>query len=159
MVNRLWTSILHRNTRASIGVRRITDGRLVYCDASQFKLANALIEHDPDQEVEDQGGESDSEDWRQEILRNAENHPGPEGTNTREEQLAETERSDPEKSTNGARNQNQTWTKLTAAALPERVCCLKWSVTTIVIDTSQFVDYWSKKLSCSVQSQALIDCP
>ena len=89
-------------------MKRVTDERLVYCDGSQFKLANALIENDPDREVEEQGGESDSEDWRQEILRNAENHPGPEGAITREDQLAESERSDADKSTSGTRNQNQT---------------------------------------------------
>ena len=89
-------------------MKRVTDERLIYRDGSQFKLANALIENDPDQEVEDRGGESDSEDWRQEILRNAENHPGPEETTTREDQLAESERSDVDKSTNGTRNQNQT---------------------------------------------------
>ena len=88
-------------------MKRVTDKRLVYRDGSQFKLANALIENDPDREVEDQGGESDSEDWRQEILRNAENHPGPEGTTTREEQLAESERSNVDKSTNGTRTRTR----------------------------------------------------
>ena len=50
-----------------------------------------LIENDPDQEFAYQGGQSDSEDWRQEILRNAEYHPAPAGTTTRGDQLAESE--------------------------------------------------------------------
>ena len=43
----------------------------MYRDASQFKLANTLI--DNDQEVAEQRRESDSgDDWRWEIFRNAE---------------------------------------------------------------------------------------
>ena len=40
---------------------------------SQFKLANALIENDPAQEIRDQGTESDHADWRQDIFLNAGN--------------------------------------------------------------------------------------
>ena len=40
---------------------------------SQFKLANALIENDPAQEIRDQGTESDHADWRQDIFINAGN--------------------------------------------------------------------------------------
>ena len=60
-----------------IAARRITDGRDVYRDASQFKLANALIENDPDEEFVDKEGESDSEEWRQHILQNVSPQPDP----------------------------------------------------------------------------------
>ena len=36
----------------------------MYQDASQFKLANTMIENDPTQEIRDQGTESDHADWR-----------------------------------------------------------------------------------------------
>ena len=45
----------------------------MYQDASQFKLANALIENDPAQEIRDRGTESDHADWRQDIFINAGN--------------------------------------------------------------------------------------
>ena len=45
----------------------------MYQDASQFKLANALIENDPTQEIRDQGTESDHADWRQDVFINAGN--------------------------------------------------------------------------------------
>ena len=77
MVNSLWASIVHCNLggwfKQSYIVqctRRITDGRDMYQDASQFKLANALIENDPAQEIRDQGTESDHADWRQDIFIN-----------------------------------------------------------------------------------------
>ena len=80
MVNSLWASIVHCNLggwfKQSYIVqctRRITDGRDMYQDASQFKLANALIENDPAQEIRDQGTESDHADWRQDIFINAGN--------------------------------------------------------------------------------------
>ena len=44
---------------SSIAAGRITDAWDVYHDASQFKLANALIENDPDEELADKGGELD----------------------------------------------------------------------------------------------------
>ena len=47
---------------SSIAARRITDGREVYRDASQFKLANALIENEPGEEFADKGGELDPEE-------------------------------------------------------------------------------------------------
>lgn len=56
---------------SSIAAGRITDAWDVYHDASQFKLANALIENDPDEELADKGGELDPWEWRQEILRTA----------------------------------------------------------------------------------------
>ena len=92
-----------------------------------------LIENDPDQEFAYQGGESDSEDWRQEILRNAENHPGPDGTTTREDQLAESEWSDPEKIDPPTALGTKARAKPAVAPLPdsERLCCLKRSVTAI----------------------------
>ena len=53
---------------SSIVARRITDGRNVYQDSSQFKLANALIRDDSDLEIRGQGTELNHADWRQEIL-------------------------------------------------------------------------------------------
>ena len=76
----------------------MTDGRAVYRDASQFKLANALTENDPDQEAADQGGESYCADLTQEIFRNAETHSGPVETSTRKEKVAESEMNSSEKS-------------------------------------------------------------
>ncbi|CAH3188197.1 unnamed protein product, partial [Porites lobata] len=58
---------------SSIAPLRITDGRDVYQDASPFKLANALLENDPTQEIRDQGTESDHADWRQDIFINTGN--------------------------------------------------------------------------------------
>ena len=45
----------------SIVARRITNGRDVCRDASQFKLANALMEDDPGEELQDKTEESDPE--------------------------------------------------------------------------------------------------
>ena len=78
---------------SSIAARRITDGRDVYRDASQFKLANALIENDPDEEFVDQEGESDSEEWRQQILQNFSAQPDPGKTVPDKNQLAESNNS------------------------------------------------------------------
>ena len=63
-----------------IAARRITDGRDVCRDASQFKLANAVIENDLDEEIVVNGGESDVEEWRQQILQSARPHSDPEET-------------------------------------------------------------------------------
>ena len=49
--------IVTRVDGSSIVARGITDGRNVYRDSSQFKLANALIGDDPDQEIRGQGTE------------------------------------------------------------------------------------------------------
>ena len=65
---------------SSTAARRITDGWDVCRDASQFKLANALIEDDLDKEIVDKGGESDLEEWRQQILQSANPHSDPEET-------------------------------------------------------------------------------
>ena len=65
---------------SSIAARRITDGRDVCGDASQFKLANALIENDLDDEIVDKGGESDLEERRQQILQSANPHSDPQET-------------------------------------------------------------------------------
>ena len=78
---------------SSIAARRITDGRDVYRDASQFKLANALIENDPDEEFVDKEGESDSEEWRQQILQNVSPQPDPGKTVPDKNQLAERNKS------------------------------------------------------------------
>ena len=48
---------------SAITARRITDGREVQRDASQFKLANVLMYH---QENVNEGGQS--EDWRETLL-------------------------------------------------------------------------------------------
>ena len=63
-----------------IAARRTTDGRDVCRDASQFKLANALIENDLEEEIVDKGGESDLEEWKQQILQNANPLSDPEET-------------------------------------------------------------------------------
>jgi len=52
-------------SRSAIPVRRITDGREVQRDASQFKLANVLMY----QENVDESGQS--EDWRETLLMGA----------------------------------------------------------------------------------------
>jgi len=72
---------------SSIAARRITDGPEVYRDASQFKLANALIENEPDEEFADKGGELDPEEWRLEILQTASPHSDLEETVTRKDQI------------------------------------------------------------------------
>ena len=59
---------------SSIVARRITDGRDVCFDASQFKLANALIEDDPSEKLQDKTEASDPEEWRQENLRSVSPH-------------------------------------------------------------------------------------
>ena len=65
---------------SSKSATRITDGRDVCRDASQFKLANALIKNDLDEKIVDKGGESDLEEWRQQILQSANPHSDPEET-------------------------------------------------------------------------------
>ena len=72
--------IVTRVDGSSIVARRITDGRNVYRDSSQFKLANALIGDDSDQEIRSQGTELNHADWRQGILMNAGSHAEAEET-------------------------------------------------------------------------------
>ena len=52
-------------SRSALTARRITDGREVQQDASQFKLANVLMY----QENADESGQS--EDWRETLLMGA----------------------------------------------------------------------------------------
>ena len=56
--------IVTRVDGSSIVARRITDGRNVCQDSSQFKLANTLIGDDSDQEIRGQGTQSNLADWR-----------------------------------------------------------------------------------------------
>ena len=63
--------IVTRTDRLSIAARRITDGREAYRDASQFKIANALIQDNASEERANQEEEPTSEDWREKILLNA----------------------------------------------------------------------------------------
>ena len=74
---------------SSIAARRITDGRNVYRDSSQFKLANALMGDDSDQEIRGQGTELNHVDWRQGILMNAGDHAEAEEATLRPEPTAE----------------------------------------------------------------------
>ena len=62
--------IVTRVDGSSIVARRITDGKNVYRDSSQFKL----IGDDSDQEIRGQGTELSHADWRQGILINAGSH-------------------------------------------------------------------------------------
>ena len=59
---------------SSIAAKRITDGREVYRDASQFKIANSLIQENTSEENEDQEEQKNQEDWREKILLNADPH-------------------------------------------------------------------------------------
>ena len=43
----------------------------MYRDASQFKIANALIQDNASEERDDREGEPTTEDWREKILLNA----------------------------------------------------------------------------------------
>ena len=65
----------------------------MYRDASQFKLANALIENDPDEEFVDKEGESNSEEWRQQIFQNVSPQPDLGKTLPDKNQLAESNNS------------------------------------------------------------------
>ena len=73
--------IVTRVDGSSLAARRITDGRNVYRDSSQFKLANALIGDDSDQEIRGQGTELNHADWR--------SHAEAEETTSRPEPTAE----------------------------------------------------------------------
>ena len=90
--------IVTRVDGSSIVARRITDGRNVYRDSSQFKLANALIGDDSDQEIRGQGTELNHADCRQGILMNAGSHAEAEETTSRPELKAEKANSNPEPS-------------------------------------------------------------
>ena len=63
--------IVTRTDGSSIAARRIRDGREVYRDASQFKIANALIQDNTSEERDGREEEPTSEDWREKILLNA----------------------------------------------------------------------------------------
>ena len=54
--------IVTRTYGSSIAARRITDGREVYRESSQFKIANALIQDNTSEERDDREEESTSED-------------------------------------------------------------------------------------------------
>lgn len=74
---------------SSIAARTITDERDLYQDTSQFKLTNTLIKNHPDQEIRDQGTESDHADWRQGIFINARNRSEAEEARPRPEPTVE----------------------------------------------------------------------
>ena len=60
---------------SSIAARRITDGREVYRNASQFKIANALIQDHNCEKRDDREEEPTSDVWREKILLNAKRQP------------------------------------------------------------------------------------
>ncbi|XP_078350665.1 uncharacterized protein LOC144635430 [Oculina patagonica] len=90
--------IVTRTDGSSIAARRIMDGREVYRDASQFKIANALTQDNASEERDDQEKEPTSEDWREKILLNANPQSVHEETITSREEIitstAETSSSD-----------------------------------------------------------------
>ena len=73
-------------------------GEMCTDNSSQFKLANALIGDDSDQEIRCQGTELNYADWRQGILVNAGGHAEAEETTSRPEPTAERANSNPETS-------------------------------------------------------------
>ena len=83
-----------RTDGSSIAARRITDGREVYRDASQFKIANALIQDNTSEERDDREEEPTSEDWREKILLNANPKSVQEEIITNTEEVVETSSSD-----------------------------------------------------------------
>ena len=74
----------------------ITDGRCmeVYPDASQFKIANALIQDNANEERDDREEEPTSEGWRKKILLNANPKSIQEEIITSTEEVVETSSSD-----------------------------------------------------------------
>lgn len=86
--------IVTRTDGSSIVARRITDGREVYRDASQFKLANALIQDNTSEERDDREEEPTSEDWRKKTLLNANPQSVQEEIITNTKETAETSSSD-----------------------------------------------------------------
>ena len=83
-----------RTNRSRIAARRITDGQELYGDASQCKIANALIQDNTSEERDDPEKEIISEDWREKILMNSNPQSIPEEINTNTEETAETSSSD-----------------------------------------------------------------
>ena len=83
-----------RTDRSSIAARRITDGQEVYPHASQFKIANALIQDNTSEERDYLEEEPTSEDWREEILLNANPQTIQEEIITNTEEIVETSSSD-----------------------------------------------------------------
>lgn len=81
---------------SSIAARTIIDERDLYQDTSQFKLTNTLIKNDPDQEIRDQGTESDHADWRQGIFIKARNRSEAEEAKPRPEPTVERADDNPE---------------------------------------------------------------
>ena len=63
--------IVTRTDGFSIAAQRITNRWEVYRDASQFKIANALIQDNTSEERDDREEEPTSQDWREKILLNA----------------------------------------------------------------------------------------
>ena len=86
--------IVTRTDGSSIAARRITDGREVYRDASQFKIANALIQDNTSGERDDREEESTPEDWREKILLNTNPQSAQEEIIISAEETAETSSSD-----------------------------------------------------------------
>ena len=70
----------------------------MYRDSSQFKLTNALIGDDSNQEIRSQGTELNHTDWRQGILMNAGSHAEAEEITSRPGLKAERANSNPEPS-------------------------------------------------------------
>ena len=70
------------------------DGWEVYGDASQFKIANALIQDNTSEERGDREEDPTSEDWREKILLNANPQWLQEEIITNTEEMVETSNSD-----------------------------------------------------------------
>ncbi|XP_020617325.1 uncharacterized protein LOC110055289 [Orbicella faveolata] len=83
-----------RTDGSSIAARRITDGREVYRDPSQFKIANALIQVNTSEGRDDREEEPNSEDRREKILLNANPQSVQEEIITNAEEVVETSSSD-----------------------------------------------------------------
>ena len=63
--------IVYRIDGSSIAARRISDGREIYRDASQFKLANNVVQN-VNERSDDQTEQGD--DWREKILQETQGH-------------------------------------------------------------------------------------
>lgn len=65
--------IVYRIDGSSIGARRISDGREIYRDASQFKLANNVVQN-VNERSDDQTEREQRDDWREKILQETQGH-------------------------------------------------------------------------------------
>jgi len=85
----------------------------VYRDASQFKIANTLIQDNASEERDDREGEPTTEHWREKILLNANPQSVQEEIITNTEEMVETSSSD-------KTEQNKPTESSAAAARPKR---------------------------------------